>query len=280
MSVVVTGGDGQLGRALGRALPDAVLLDRAGLDITDRAALDGYDWAGTSAIVNAAAWTGVDAAERDEGLLAAWDVNVTGVANLAARARRLDVPLVHVSSDYVLRGDHTGEAGVDAPVDPLGAYGLGKAASELAARLAPRHYVVRTSWVFGDGANFVRTMRRLAAQRDQVRVVDDQRGRPTHAGDLAAAIAGLLASGAPSGVYHATGSGEVVSWAGFAEAVLAGSGCAVVPVTSAEHAAAQAAPPAPRPANSALSLASLTRAGISMRDWRAALAEHLEAESS
>ncbi len=276
MTFLVTGGDGQLGRALGALLPDAVLLDRGDLDITDRAALAARDWSGTTAIVNAAAWTAVDAAERDDDLLAAWDVNVTGVANLAAHARRLDVPLVHVSSDYVLRGDHTGEAGVDAPVDPLGAYGTGKAASELAARLAPRHYVVRTSWVFGDGPNFVRTMRRLAAERDEVRVVDDQHGRPTSATDLAAAIAGLVERSAPSGVYHATGSGDVVSWAGFAAQVLAGSACAVVPVTSAEHAATAAVAPAPRPVNSTLSLAALAAVGIEMRDWRTALAEHLE----
>lgn len=272
MSVLVTGASGQLGRALAPLLPDAVLLDVPALDITDRDALARHDWSGTRAIVNAAAFTAVDAAEQPERALLAWDVNATGVANLAWHARRLDVPLLHVSTDYVLRGDHTGDAPEDALPDPQGTYGLTKAAGELAARLAPRHYVVRTSWLFGDGPNFVRTMLRLAASRTEVSVVDDQCGRPTYAVDLARALVGLLDDGLPPGTYSATGRGDVVSWAGFAQAVLAGSGCRVVPVTSAAY--LQGTPgAAPRPANSALADGALP-----MRDWRPALQEYLAAE--
>ncbi|HEU0103192.1 MAG TPA: sugar nucleotide-binding protein [Mycobacteriales bacterium] len=271
MSVLVTGANGQLGRALGPLLPDA---QRRGheLDITDRAALDAHDWAGTTAIVNAAAWTAVDAAEQPDSLLAAWDVNVNGTANLAFHARRLDIPFVHVSTDYVLRGDSEGEAPADARLDPQGMYGIGKAAGEYAARIAPRHYVVRTSWVFGDGPNFVRTMRRLAASRPQLTVVDDQYGRPTYAGDLAAALVGLLDGRLPPGTYHATGSGPVVSWAGFARQILADTNCEVVPVTSEQYRAGAPAT-APRPANSALAAGPLV-----LRDWREALADYLEGE--
>ena len=278
MTALVTGGSGQLGRALQPLLPDARFVDLE-LDITDRAALGAYDWAGVTAIVNAAAWTAVDAAEAPDTLLRAWDVNVTGVANLAWHARRLDVPLVHVSTDYVLRGDHVGFAPVDAPLDPQGMYGTGKAASEMAARIASRHYVVRTSWVFGDGPNFVRTMLRLAAERDELTVVDDQVGRPTYAVDLARALVALLERGAPGGTYHATGGGEVVSWAGFAAQVLRGSSCRVVPVTTEQY-LLTAAQVAPRPAYSALDLSSLEAVGIRMRDWREALAEYLKQEDA
>ncbi len=274
MTVLVTGGSGQLGRALRAELPGAVFGELPELDITDRAALAARDWRGTTAIVNAAAWTAVDAAEQAGTLLTAWDVNVTGVAELASHARRLGVPFVQLSTDYVLAGDHDGDAPVDAPIDPQGMYGVGKAAGELAARIAPRHYVVRTSWVFGDGPNFVRTVRRLAGQRQELTVVDDQVGRPTYAVDLARAIVRLLASDLPPGTYHATGSGEPVSWAAFAAVALQGTGCTVVPVTTGQY--ARGAPgTAPRPANSALAAGPLV-----LRDWREALAEYLAAEGA
>ena len=269
MTVLVTGASGQLGKALRPLLPRGRFVDRE-LDVTSRAALEAYDWAGVTAVVNAAAYTAVDAAEQDA--LPAWDVNATGVAQLAWHARRLDVPLVHVSTDYVLRGDADGDAPVGAPLDPLQAYGVTKAAGELAARLAPRAYVVRTSWLFGDGPNFVRTMLRLARDRDEVRVVDDQVGRPTCADDLARALVELLEGDLPPGTYHATGGGPAVSWAGFAAAVLAGTGCRVVPVTTQEYAQG-ATGTAPRPASSALAPGPLR-----LRDWREALADYLERE--
>jgi dTDP-4-dehydrorhamnose reductase len=269
VTVLVTGGSGQLGRALQALLPDARVHDRS-LDVTSRDALQAYDWDGITAIVNAAAWTAVDRAEVD--VLPAWDVNVTGVAHLAWHARRLGIPLVHVSTDYVFRGDHEGEAAVDGVLDPQGAYGITKAAGELAARIAPRHYVVRTSWVFGDGPNFVRTMRRLAADRSELTVVDDQLGRPTYAVDLAEALVRLLDGDLPPGTYHGTGGGPVVSWAGFASAVLEGTGCRVLPVTTEQY--RQGAPAtAPRPMNSALAAGPLQ-----LRDWRLALRDYLERE--
>ena len=265
MTVLVIGASGQLGRALRPLLPDARFADRE-LDVTSREALEAYDWAGVTAVVNAAAHTAVDAADADP--LAAWDVNATGVAHLAWHARRRDVPLVHVSTDYVLRGDHAGDAPVETPLDPLQAYGVSKAAGELAARLAPRAYVVRTSWLFGDGPNFVRTMLRLAREREEVRVVDDQVGRPTYAVDLAQALVRLLDGDLPPGTYHATGGGPEVSWAGFAAAVLEGTGCRVVPVSTREYALGVA-----RPARS-----TLAPGPLQLRDWRAALADYLARE--
>ena len=276
---LVTGGNGQLGRALRPLLPHGRLVDVAELDITDRAALEAFDWDGVDAIVNAAAWTAVDQAEEPGSTLTAWDVNVTGVAHLAWHARRLDVPLVHVSTDYVFRGDDPAPVQVDARPDPQGVYGITKAASELACRLAPRSYVVRTSWVFGDGPNFVRTMLRLAQDRTEVTVVDDQLGRPTYAVDLAGALVALVDRGCPPGSYQATGSGDVVSWAEVAAAALEGTGCAVAPITTAQY-AAKAPSMAPRPPYSALDLTSLEQVGITMRDWRVALADYLDREQT
>ena len=225
MTLLVVGSGGQLGRALQDLLPDGRFVDVPEVDLTSRASVAALAWDGVHAVVNAAAWTAVDAAEDAERLPTVWDVNATGVFHLALHCRQRDLPLVHVSTDYVFRGDHTAPIGVDAPLDPQGAYGATKAAGEMAAHLAARHYVVRTSWVFGDGPNFVRTMRRLAADRDELTVVGDQLGRPTYAVDLAGALLALLDRRAPYGTYHATGSGDVVSWAEFAAEVLRDSDC-------------------------------------------------------
>jgi dTDP-4-dehydrorhamnose reductase len=274
---LITGATGQLGRALGERLPEARLVGSSDLDITDRDALAALDWTGITAIINAAAWTAVDKAEEPDSMLRAWEVNATGVANLAWHARRLGIPLVHVSTDYVFQTAMTGPVPVELAPDPRGVYGITKAAGELAARLAATYYVVRTGWVFGDGPNFVRTMLRLGADRDEVSVVDDQFGRPTYAADLADVLITLLDRSCPSGTYQATGSGDVVSWADFAAAVLEGTGCKVRPISSEEY-ARDRPNVAPRPSNSALDLSALEAVGITTRDWRVALAEYLAAE--
>lgn len=279
MTLLVVGANGQLGRALQRLRPDALFVDVPEVDLTVRESVAALPWQQTSAVVNAAAWTAVDAAEDADRLPLAWAVNATGVLHLAKHARTHDVPLVQVSTDYVFAGDHTAPIPVDAPLAPQGAYGATKAAGEMAAHLAARHYVVRTSWLFGDGPNFVRTMRRLGGERDEVTVVGDQLGRPTYAVDLAGALLALLDRDAPYGTYHATGSGDVVSWAQFAEQALDGIDCRVTPVTTEQY--LQRAPQAaPRPAYSALDLAALDAVGVAMRDWREALAEYLAEEAA
>lgn len=266
MTALVTGGNGQLGRALQQLLPDARFTDLSDLDVSDAAAVEAYDWTGVTAILNAAAWTAVDAAEDEPAR--AWAANATAVAHLAVQARQHSIPLVHVSTDYVFAGDATDPYEVGAPIAPVSVYGITKAAGEAAARLAPQHLVVRTSWVYGDGGNFIRTMRRLAQSRDEVTVVDDQLGRPTHAGDLAAALLHLLEREA-WGTHHATGTGEIVSWADVAEAALVGTGCVVRRVSTQDYGTSKA----PRPAYSALAVDPV----LPMRDWREALAAYLSA---
>src|SRR5690606_29403060 len=190
---LVIGAGGQLGTALMAALPGAVGLLRSDLDITDPTAVAALDLSETSAIVNAAAHTAVGAAETPQGRRDAWAVNATAVSFLAAAATRARIPLVHVSTDYVFDGTREQHL-EDEPLSPLGVYGQSKAAGEQAAATVEQHYIVRTSWVVGQGKNFVATMARLADEGARPTVVDDQHGRLTFTTDLASAIAHLLAS--------------------------------------------------------------------------------------
>ena len=279
MRFAVLGADGQLGRALTAALPDAVTFTRADLDITDAAAVAAVDWSRVDTVVNAAAYTAVDRAETPEGRAAAWACNATAVGNLARAARDHDLTLVHVSTEYVFDGRHAGPIGEDVPLSPLGAYGASKAAGELAAALAPRHYVVRTSWVVGDGGNFVATMLGLAARGVSPTVVDDQVGRPTFADDLAAGILALLPAASP-GTYHLTNSGEPASWAEVARATFALVGRDPADVSTTSTAAYFADKPdaARRPLNSVLDLGRAAAAGVTLPPWRESLATYVERE--
>ncbi|KQP07846.1 NAD(P)-dependent oxidoreductase [Methylobacterium sp. Leaf99] len=287
MDILILGGAGQVGTELrAHAWPDGVRVDapdRAALDITDAEAvaraLDAKPYA---AVINTAAYTAVDKAESD--VVAAWRLNALAPAILAAATHLRKIPLVHVSTDYVFSGDEAGDYAPDAPVNPRSVYGASKAAGEMAVRTAnPRHAILRTAWVVSPHrGNFVKTMLRLAAERDALTVVDDQHGCPTSATDLAeacAAIALRLASDAdaPTGTFHCVNAGST-TWRGFAEAIVAGSaarGGRAIPVTGIPTSAYPT--PARRPANSRLSTASLTAAyGIAPRPWEAALDDILD----
>ena len=220
---VILGADGQLGRALRQVLPDAMALSRSELDLTAPSTYDTVPWDDVDTIINAAAFTAVDAAETPEGRRDAWAVNVTAVAALARIAIQHRLTLVTVSSDYVFDGVQQ-EHAVDEPVSPLGVYGQTKAAGEAVTSTVPQHYIVRTSWVVGDGANFVATMQRLARDGVRPQVVDDQFGRLTTAQELAEGIVELLSSGAPYGIHHITGGGEPKSWADIAREVFVAEG--------------------------------------------------------
>ncbi|UOY00210.1 SDR family oxidoreductase [Blastococcus sp. PRF04-17] len=277
MRAVIVGARGQLGRALQQEFPNAVALDRAELDLTDAAAVAGYDWSGVDVVLNAAAWTAVDAAEDPANHAAVRAVNVDAVAHLARAAQSAGATLVHVSSEYVFDGGHPGPIPEDLPPSPLSVYGQSKADGDREAVRAARHYLVRTTWVVGEGGNFVRTMASLADRGVSPTVVDDQVGRPTFTVDLAAGIAHLLRTGAPFGTYNLTNGGEPASWADVAAAVFTARGRPADDVgrTSTEAYFADKPGAAVRPLNSVLNLSKIEATGFAPRNWRTALAEYL-----
>ena len=264
---LVLGAGGQLGRALRRAYadrPSVEFVDRIDVDLTAPGLENVHRWQDYETIVNAAAFTAVDAAETPDGRASAWAANVTGVAALVRIATTHGITLVHVSSDYVFDGAAERPYREDDPVTPLGVYGQTKAAGDQIVATVPRHYVVRTSWVIGEGNNFVRTMLSLAARGIDPAVVDDQRGRLTFTDELSRAIRHLVDGRAPYGTYNVTGSGEIMSWADVAKRVFALAGHdpeRVREVSTAEYFADSSGPVAPRPHNSALDLAKIETTG-------------------
>ncbi|UIN29879.1 sugar nucleotide-binding protein [Microbacterium binotii] len=266
---LVLGANGQLGRALRARLGDAAHLEyatRTDLDIT----ADGLDtarrWRDYDTIINASAYTAVDKAETPEGRKDAWSANATAVAALARIATAHGITLVHVSSDYVFDGTKPGAYTETDALAPLGVYGQTKAAGDIAAATAPRHYIIRTSWVIGDGNNFVRTMASLAERGIDPKVVDDQTGRLTFTPDIAAAIAHLLETSAPYGVYNVTGAGEPTTWADIARSVFELTGhdpARITGVSTQEYFANAAGPISPRPTNSVLDLGKIQATGFS-----------------
>jgi dTDP-4-dehydrorhamnose 3,5-epimerase len=189
---------------------------------------------------------------------------------------------VHVSSEYVFDGRHDGPMPEDWPINPLSVYGQSKADGDTQATYVTKHYLMRTTWVVGEGGNFVRTMAGLADRGISPTVVDDQIGRPTFTTDLAAGIAHLLRTRAPFGTYNLTNDGEPASWADVAAAVFEARGRSAEDVgrTSTEKYFADKPQAAVRPLNSVLDLSKITRTGFRPRTWRDALAEYLAAASA
>ncbi|SEB36998.1 dTDP-4-dehydrorhamnose reductase /dTDP-4-dehydrorhamnose 3,5-epimerase [Paramicrobacterium humi] len=264
-ATLVTGAGGQLGRALRRVFPRADFVARDDLDVTAPDQLARVPWRQYDTIINAAAYTKVDEAETPDGRSSAWAANAEAVASLARVAAQHRLTLVHVSSDYVFDGTRSVHT-EDEPFSPLGAYGQSKAAGDIAARTAPHHFIVRTSWVIGDGSNFVRTIRDMARNGLSPSVVDDQYGRLTFAEDLARGIRHLLDSRAPWGTYNITNAGPVQSWAGIAAQVFEAcgrDGGDVRRVTTDEYGHARAI--APRPANSTLDTRKIESVGFTPR---------------
>jgi len=279
---LVLGARGQLGRALVDALPGAVAVTRDELDVTDPEALATWPWQEYGVVLNAAAYTAVDAAETSEGRIDAWATNARVPAQLSRLAREHGFTLVHYSSEYVFDGSRD-EHVEDEPHSPLGVYAQSKAAGEVAVALAPRHYLLRTSWVIGDGGNFVRTMASLADKGVSPSVVSDQVGRLTFAEELVRATRHLLDTGAPHGTYHVTNDGPAMSWCEVARTVfeLCGRDPGDVSATTTEEYAAgvlaQGRPFAPRPLRSTMSLDKLRATGFEPEDATVALRRHLSA---
>jgi dTDP-4-dehydrorhamnose reductase len=275
--ILITGANGQLGRALSVVYPNAIKTDSADLDITNPEALHNFDWSNITAIINAAAYTNVDSAETSEGEAVAWKVNDEAVGNLAEIANQKDLTLVHISTDYVFDGTkevHT----EDEAVNPLGVYGKSKAAGDKQAANAAKHYIVRSSWVIGDGANFARAILAAAKTHDELKVVADQFGRPTFTPELARIIDFLLTKKVPYGTYNGSNSGNIVNWADFARAILqeAGSKTKVTDTTAAEYFAGKVS--SERPMHSAFDLSKLEALGFKPRDWHENLQEYIKKE--
>mgnify|MGYP003287709542 CR=1 FL=1 len=227
---MVTGCNGQLGHAIrdyveSHGLEGFEFNDIDTFDFSDPAQYERFDWSLYGTIINAGAYTAVDRAETPEGRPVSWKANAQGPALLARVAREHNITLVHVSSDYVFDGTAE-EHDEEEAFAPLGVYGQTKAAGDIAVANAPRHYILRSSWVIGEGHNFVKTMMALSGRvadaqdgLNEVTVVDDQYGRLTFTRDMAKAIFHLLDSGAPFGTYDLTGSDAVRSWADIAREV-------------------------------------------------------------
>ena len=276
--VLVTGGDGQLGSSLMALTPPAdVQFHAPGLDELDftrpetiDATLSARPWA---AVINGAAHTAVDRAESEPALT--WAINAAAPARIARHCSKAGIPMIQVSTDYVYPGDKEGAYVETDAIGPLGIYGASKAAGEIAVQASgARHVIARTSWVVSPfGANFVKTMLRLGAERDELRVVDDQFGAPTSAQDLAAALMTIVVrlmdqADAPTGVFHVVNRGET-TWRRVAEAVFERAAehgrpaPRVTPISTAEYPT-----PAKRPLNSRLSTARLENEyGLVLSGW-------------
>lgn len=272
--VLVTGGNGQVGRSIAELATDEqfgsldiTVADRSTVDITDRAGLGAaFDRVRPEVVINAAAYTAVDAAETDEA--AAMAANADGVASLADLCTAHGARLLHLSTDYVFDGAKDGWYVESDPIAPLGVYGRTKAAGEAAAQACRAHLILRTSWVYAaHGNNFVRTMLRIGAERPEVGVVDDQIGCPTSAHDIAEALLHLSSLNV-NGTYHLAGADQA-SWHEFTEAIFAAAG---LTTTANPISAADFPKPAPRPANSRLDSSALADAtGVRLPGWRDSL---------
>lgn len=294
MRLLIAGWQGQIARGLVEAAPacpdvKACAVGRAALDICEARSIErALAQIEPTIVINSAAYTAVDKAETDAER--AFALNRDGARLLAEAAARRGIPIIHISTDYVYGGRKSGAYVEDDPAEPATVFGRSKLEGEAALAAAnPRHVILRTAWVFSpSGRNFVKTMLAQAAEHDSVRVVDDQRGSPTYAPHLVAAIlelarqlsgkkAGEGSADGPWGVYHAAGTGTT-TWRGFAEevfrrsAALGGPAAEVWPIKSADYPT-----PAQRPANSQLDCAKLERTfGLRLPAWQEGVAECVE----
>ena len=274
----VVGGTGQVGSELLKLIPNAIEVDRQAVspDLQGR-----FDWTEAlgvdAAVFNSAAYTSVDSAELQES----WDqvnyANAILPLHLAKATRASGATLVHYSSDYVFDGRCDELMSEDQAPNPLGIYGRTKLLGDFAAALNPRHYILRTSWVFGSGKNFVDSIRQAALSSREIKVVDDQFGRPTAAKDLSIAGNWLVRNRAPYGLYNFSGSGPLVSWYELARFIYStlGADDALVKPCSTEDYGADKHPFAPRPRFSGLDLKKISELGAPVTDWQQSVSDHL-----
>jgi dTDP-4-dehydrorhamnose reductase len=277
-SIFIVGANGQLGTALHAKYPNAQSADIDELDITNADSVADFDWSKVKIILNAAAYTNVDGAETSEGRIAAWNVNASAVGNLVWAAMQHDLLMVHISTDYVFDGEQSPHT-EDEPFSPLSVYGQTKAAADIVVGLLPEHYILRTSWVIGEGKNFVRTMLDVGKQGIDPTVVSDQIGRLTFTSELVRAIDHLLTTEAAFGTYNVSNSGAPASWADITRAIFheAGFELSVTDTSTAEYYAGKEGI-APRPLKSELDLSKLQNTDFRSTDWHEDLAKYIKKE--
>lgn len=274
--ILITGCNGQLGKALVEKYPGATATSREDLDISDSEQVKAVDWSKYHTIINAAAYVNADESETKEGREKTWRVNAVGPRNLAEVAIKHNLHLIHVSSEYVFDGTKDNHS-EDEMVAPLSVYGQAKAAGDIAVSLVPKHHILRTSWVVGDGHNFVRTMKRLADMRVDPRVVHDQFGRLTFVSELVRAIDHIIKNKVESGVYNISNSGKIKSWAEIAADTfeLAGHSRDRVKQITTDEYKSDKQHFAPRPQNSDLDLSKIQDTGFESQDYEPLLKQYV-----
>lgn len=279
MKILVTGGNGQLGAALKAVLIDEETLftDTGNMDITNPEQVESvFANFKPDFLVHGAAYTNVDGAE--ENIEIARKVNVEGTRYLAEVCKKHNVKMIYISTDYVFDGKKSSEYTEEDTTNPQSVYGKTKLEGEVATKIAPIWWILRTQWLYGEGKNFVRTMLALSEKMDEINVVSDQCGHPTAAIDLAKAIADVMEKEPASGIYHVANDGPVISWADFTKKIfeIAGKNTRVTPISTQEYLADKVGKKiASRPAYSPLSVAKAKAAGIHIANWEEALKNYL-----
>jgi dTDP-4-dehydrorhamnose reductase len=277
-SIFIIGANGQLGSALKNKYPKAQFADIDELDITNPGSVKNFDWSNINTVINAAAFTNVDGAESTEGRIASWKVNATAVSYIVETASKNNMTLVHISTDYVFDGTKNPHTENEA-FSPLSVYGQSKAAGDILVSLAPKHYILRTSWVIGEGKNFVRTMLEIGKNGINPNVVSDQIGRLTFTSQLVSAIDHLLSSDSKFGTYNISNSGDAVSWAEITRVIFdyANYPLIVTDIDTADYYKGKEGI-ALRPLQSTLDLTKIQNIGFKVKDWRDDLRDYVYKE--
>lgn len=273
---LITGSGGQVGRALQLAFPEATAVGRLEFDISDAEKVRKFDWSKYDVILNAAAYVNADHSETTEGRETSWRSNAVGSYNLARASIEHDLHLVHISSEYVFDGSLSNHSEEES-FSPLSVYGQSKAAGDISVALVPKHHILRTSWVVGEGHNFVKTMKNLADMRIDPKVVNDQFGRLTFTSEIVRAVEFIMNNKIEYGTYNISNSGEIKSWSEIASDVFRLAGhdpSRVLPISTEEY-AKDKHPFAPRPVNSDMDLSKIQIAGFKSKDYSPLLEEYV-----
>lgn len=277
MKTAILGSNGQLGRELAKNYPAADVYGHEDLDISDASQIDGIDWTQYDTVINAAAYVNADHSETPEGEALTWKANFEGPRNLARVAIQNNLHLIHFSSEYVFNGEISNHS-EDEPFSALSVYGKTKAAADAVVSEVPNHHIFRTTWVVGDGHNFVKTMARLAEMRIDPKVVNDQFGRLTFTSELVRAVDYVLNNTVESGTYNLSNSGKIRSWAEIAALTYEIAGHdpnRVIPVTTAEY-SSDKKNFAPRPTHSDLDLSKIKATGFVSEDYEPIMREYVQ----